>query len=152
MLTGDTPASERVVGQLPLLNGKAINVRLTHPSLYRLILLSGVVSIALGLNFMLANPTFKIFGQSNYLWSLIFLLLGMSEVVFLALRRSLQLVRVSLALSFVYIAFIGLGTMKPFIDGTGSLQLPILYFGWAFLQAGALLEPFINPLTARRDV
>jgi uncharacterized membrane protein HdeD (DUF308 family) len=149
-LTEDTPRNERVSGQRPVLNSHTINVRLTHPSLYRMMMASGALSILLGFNFVFLHPAFLIYDQSNYLWGVIFLVLGASKILFLNVRRNLRLVRMSIAVSFVYVMCIAYGTCQPFIEDTGSLQLPLLYAGWAMFKGALLLEPFINPWTARR--
>lgn len=149
-VTGDTVAREQLDDQVPVVNGRTIHVRLTHPSLYRMRMLSAGLSILLGLNFLFLNPTFLIYGQSNYLWGGIFLGLGGGEMFFLNVYRRLRCVRILMAASFSYSMLLAYGTCQPFIEGEGSLQLPVLYVGWAVVHAALLLEPFINPWTARQ--
>jgi hypothetical protein len=132
-----------------VVNG-TINVRKTHPNLYLNITVFGLLSIALGINFWVLSPTFLIFDFPNWFWGTIFLTLGTVKLFFLNFYRCLKLVRGAMAFAVGYLLFLGLGTMQPFLEGTGSLQLPILYLGCALLQSAVLLEPFINPWTARR--
>ena len=148
-----TGASRRdhVEGQGPILNGKGINVHKTHPNLYLLIMLSAALNILLGLNFLFLHPTFLIYDQPNYLWGAIFIMLGIGKMVFLNIFRYLKFVRILIAMAFVFVMCIAYGTTQPFIEGEGSLQLPILYAGWAALQLALLFEPFINPWTAKRE-
>jgi hypothetical protein len=150
VLTTDTPMRSRIIGQLPVVNG-TINLRYTHPNLYRMLISLSLVSITLGLNFFIFNPTFYVYNRSNYLWGTIFIVLGVSKIVFLNFYRSLKLVRICMATDFAYILFFGLGTMQPVLEGKGSMQLPILYFGFAFTILALLIEPFINPWTAKSN-
>lgn len=133
-----------------IVNG-SINLRRTHPTLYRAATIVAAASVALGLNFALTVPTFLIFNQSKYLWATIFLVLGVSKLVFLNVWRKLPVVRVVMGGSVAFFLFLGLGTTQPFIEGNGSLQLPIFYFTVAAFELAALVEPFINPWTARRE-
>ena len=48
-----------------------------------------------------------------------------------------------------YTAFLAVGTGEPWLEGCGSLQLPILYAGLALLQVPLMREPFVNPVTAK---
>lgn len=139
-----------------VLNG-AINVRLTHPGLFFLMALSGVVFILQGLNFVAAaagfyipEPTFLIFRQSNYLWGGIFLALGVSKLFFLSVHKNLLFLLVTQALALTYSLCLIVGTSQPFADKTGSLQLPIWIAGWSALLTFLLLEPFINRTTSRQ--
>lgn len=141
---------EKLLDQGPVINGNRIYVRYTHPTLYLMTMLSGSLEVLLALNFLFLNPTFLIYGQPNYLWGSIFLLLGFGKIFFLNFFRSLRIVRFSMAASFSYIMLIAYGTCQPFAEGEGSLQLPLLYMGWAVLYVALLLEPFINPWTARQ--
>lgn len=127
------------------------NLRKTHPNLWRSIMGLAVLNLALGVNFFAFTPTFFVWDQPNELWGSIFLALGISMIVFLNVYRRLRLVRITMALAVGYITFFGLGTMQPAFEGKGSLQLPLLYAGLVALQLPLLLEPFINPWTARRS-
>lgn len=155
-LTKDTPKNEQVVG--PVLNGGAINIRLTNPDLYWFTLMSIGLALTLGFNFALSaaewgipEPTFLIYDQSNYLWGGIFLAIGLSQFVFLHVFRNLRVIRATEAVSFICCLSIGYGTMQPFFDEKGSFQLPAFYVFWGLVQFRLLIMPFINPWTARRD-
>lgn len=143
--TGDTPVDETLV-----VNGQ-INVRKTHPGLYRLVMLLAASSIALGINFVVFVPTFYVYGFPHELWAACFLALGVSKLVFLNVWRSLRLTRAVMGIEVAYTSVFALGTMQPALEGVGSLQLPILYLTLVVLEVALLLEPFINPYTARRE-
>lgn len=127
----------------------AFDIRKTHPNLYWLVMILAVVGIALGLNFIVNSPTFLIYAAPNVLWGVIFLAIGLGKIVSLNFYRRLRLVRAIMAFGVAYMMFLALGTMQPFLEGSGSLQLPILYVGMAALQIPLLLEPFVNPWTSR---
>lgn len=149
-LTSETAARDLVTGQDAIVNG-TIDVRKTHPNLWRSVMLYASVNMLLGLNFLVLQPTFLIYDQSNYLWGVIFLAAGLAKVVFLNFYRSLRNVRLTMAFEVSFMFFIALGATQPFLEGEGSLQLPILYVGMALLELPMLIEPFVNPWTARRD-
>lgn len=145
-----TSVSEQDLDAGLVVNGQ-INVRKTHPGLYRLVMGIALICIALGVNFLVFTPTFRVYDLPNPLWGAIFLAVGLSKVVFLNLYRSLRLTRMTMAFAAAYILFFGAGTMQPALEGNASLQLPILYAGIAATLVALLLEPFINPWTAKRD-
>lgn len=128
-----------------------IDIRKTHPNLYWLVMTVAIMDVALGLNFIILQPTFSIYAAPNVLWGMIFLGIGVSKLVSLNLYRRLRLVRASMAVAVAYMMFLGLGTTQPWLEGSGSLQLPILYMSMSALQIPLLLEPFINPWTAKGD-
>jgi len=132
-----------------IVNG-SINVRLTHPNLYYTIMVFAMVSLTLSLNFLILSPTFLIYNQPNWVWGLIFMGIAILKIVFLNFYRRLKVMRAAMAFSVGYSIFLAGGTAQPFIEGNGSLQLPILYAAIAALQYPLLLEPFINPWTAKR--
>lgn len=132
-----------------VVNG-SINVRLTHPNLYYTIMVFAIVSLILGLNFLVLHPTFLIYNQPNWLWGSIFVIIAVIKLIFLNFYRRLKPMRATMAFAVGYSLFLAGGTMQPFFEGQGSLQLPIMYAALAALQYPLLLEPFINPWTARR--
>lgn len=129
--------------------GADIKIRKTHPNLYWLVMILGVMDVVLGCNFIFLNPTFPIYGASNYLWGFIFLSIGFGKFISLNLYRRLRLVRGIMATAVAYMMFLALGATQPFLEGAGSLQNPILYAGLAAIQIPLLVEPFINPLTKK---
>lgn len=138
------------------MNGE-VNIRKTHPNLFWLVMIQAVAGAALGLNFIggtlsdgYPSPTFPIFGAPNALWGVIFLALSAVRIMSLTIIRRMRLVRALIAFSTVYTMFLAFGTMQPWIEGKGSLQLPILYAAMSALQMPLLLEPFVNPWTAKR--
>lgn len=142
-----------------VVNG-SINVRKTHPLIYRGVMATAILFIALGLNFLVGQdvlgllafaPTFFVWSMPNWVWAAFFLGIGLSKIVFLNLYRNLRLVRLTMAFAIAYLLFFAVGTMQPAFEGKGSLQLPLVYAYIASVLAALLLEPFINPWTAKRD-
>lgn len=128
-----------------------INIRKTHPNLYLGITTFALIDVALGLCFSFFHPTFPVYGMPYQLWGVIYLALGISQLVFLNFYRRLTGVRVTMVCSIIFALFFGFGTLQPVFEGNASPQLMILYAGIAALQIPLVLEPFINPWTARRD-
>jgi hypothetical protein len=151
VLTNRTSRFHRVAGQGPVVNGAVIDIRKTHPNLWLLVMTYGGVCTLLGLNFLFLSPTFLLWQTPNYVWGVVFMFLACAKFVFLNVYRNLRLVRLTMAAEVGFMLFIALGATEPFLTGKGSLQLPILYVGMALLELPLLLEPFINPWTARRD-
>jgi hypothetical protein len=155
-LTTDA-ASPYIDGGL-IVNGQ-VNLLRTHPTLYRLVISLAAIQVALGLNFLVGKdvlgllpftPTFFVWGMPNWLWATLFLTIGAGQLVFLSFYRKLRLARATMAFAVAYLSFFALGTMQPALEGKGSLQLPIIYVGMVVLLVWLLLEPFINPWTAKR--
>lgn len=144
-----TGPSEPNIDEGLIVNG-SINLSRTHPNLYRIVMGYAVLCVAHGLNFWIFSPTFLIYDMPNWLWGTIFLAQGIFLLVFLKVRRSLRVVRAGMAFAVAYFLFLGIGTMQPVFEGQGSLQLPIWYVGAATFLIALLLEPFINPWTAKR--
>lgn len=132
------------------LNDGEINVRRTHPNMYWQLMALSVAGIAFGANFILLQPTFLIWHGPNELWGAIFLVVSVARIIALNVYRRLRLVRATLAISVGYMLFLGMGTTEPFLEGVGSLQLPIFYALAVALQVPLLWEPFVNPETAKQ--
>lgn len=146
-----------------VINDGEINVRRTHPNLYWLLMFLALTGIALGLNFIILQPTFPIWDAPNVLWGTIFLVLSVARIIALNVYRRLRWVRATMAFSAAYMAFLAIGTGEPWwhwfmaeigVSGgdpsRASLQLPIIYAGMALLQVPLLFEPFVNPVTAKQ--
>lgn len=144
------PAVVTTESSAPDVNGP-VNLRKTHPNLYRILMGYAVLFIAHGLNFWLLAPTFWIYDMPNYLWGTIFLSLGIAELVLLNFWRRLRVMRAIMGFASFYLLFLGAGTMQPAFEGQGSLQLPIWYLGGGAFLIALLLEPYFNPVTARHD-
>lgn len=128
-----------------------INLRKTHPNLYRSIMTFAAVSIGLGLNFWLANPTFNPYNIQKEIVGSIFLSLGLGKVIFLNFWRNLWMVRTIMGTEVAFMMFWGVGTTITFFQGKTSLQLFCLYVGLSVFEVWLLLEPFANPLTGHHD-
>lgn len=131
------------------MNGTMPDVRKSHPNLYYSLMLYAIASVALGINFLVFTPTFLVYHLPNVVWSIVFLTLGIGKIVLLNFYRNARLLRLFLAAAVAFFLFFSVGTAEPFFEGKGSLQLPILYVMFAFLQVPLLMEPFINPWTQR---
>jgi len=151
---GDPPLAAAPGGRTPLdetliVNGR-VELRRTHPCLWRAETGLAIINLALGLDFVVLQPTSLIYGFPNELWGAIFLALGVAELAFLNLYRRLKGARAVMAADAAYLLFLAAGTTQPFIEGHGSLQVPIMYLALAAVQIPLVIEPFMNPWTARR--
>lgn len=133
------------------LNNGEINIRKTHPLVYRILMGIALGGLALAANFFFGPPpTFPIWGAPNYVWATLFLLSSLASIIALNFYRRLQLVRITIGISVVYLTFLVVGTGTPGWEGNGSFQLPIVYAIVVAIQAPMLFEPFINPETAKK--
>jgi hypothetical protein len=129
----------------------AINVRMSHPNLYRNILALALLSVGLGLNFIFTTPTFNPYGIPKEVVGGIFLVIGSTKIIFLDVYRSLRALRVVMAIATAFLVFWGVGTSITFFQGKTSLQLFLLYIFIAIFQIFLMVEPFFNPMTAQQD-
>lgn len=120
-----------------------------HPNLALLITTIAVLDLLLGLNFLFLNPTFLIWHAPNWIWGSTFLILGTGKLFSLYVLNNQWAVKVFVLLNILYASCLAAGTSEPFLDGAGSLQLPIFYLGLAVIQVPTLVEPFLNPATAK---
>lgn len=130
------------------LRTRNINLRLTHPTLYRSVIVFAFISMGLGLNFWFTKPTFNPYGVDYRITGSVFLTLGVSKIVFLVWFRNLRLIRFNMACCAGFMMFWGIGTSVTYFTGHTSLQLFVLYSGLTLLQLFLLLEPYVNPLTS----
>lgn len=134
---------------IPELN--LVNIRLSHPNLYKGIVTFAVIHVALALNFFFANPTFNPYGFDKNIVGAIFLILGVSKIIFLVIYRSLQAVRFVMAADIAFMVFWGVGSSITFFTGQTSLQLFVLYLGMSVSELFLLLEPPANPVAGRKE-
>lgn len=130
---------------------RKVDIRKSHPNLYYTIMIIAFVCIAEGFNFLFSTPTFKPYDISNDLIGSVFLILGVSKIVFLNLYRNLLLARVVVALSSGFLLFWGITNTQQFFLGKASLQLPIFIVGLALVQLRTLSEPSVQPMTMKKD-
>lgn len=126
-----------------------VNLRLTHPGLYHLIITLSLMSVGLAVNFWTSNPTFNPYGIPKNMVGVVFFLLGASQLVFLNVLRDLRKVRLVLALSGFVMLVWGLANSAQSFAGKASFQLPILYLSLATIQLWLLVESPVNPMTKR---
>lgn len=126
-----------------------IDIRRSHPSLFRVICVIGLICVGLGLNFLLASPTFNPYGFPKEVTGGIFLALGISKLFTILALRNLRILRINMALCMGFMLFWGFGTSITYFTGQTSLQLFVLYWGLTAIQLIMMLEPVVNPLTAK---
>lgn len=129
----------------------SVNIRLSHPNLYRGITTFAVINVALALNFFYANPTFNPFEIDKNIVGVVFLTLGIGKLIFLNLHRSLRVVRGLMAVEIAFMVFWGVGSSITFFTGQTSLQLFVLYLGMAVNELFLLLEPPANPVAGHKE-
>lgn len=124
-----------------------VNIRLSHPNLYRSIMTFSLIYVGLGINFLLTMPTFNPYQIPYDLIGLIFLTLGVLKIVLVNFIRDLVWLRRVMAAEIMVSLWWGIGASITYFRGQTSLQLPILYAGLSILEVFLLLEPFVNPMT-----
>lgn len=125
-----------------------INIRLTHPNLYRALIAFALINIGLGFNFLFTNPTFNPYMIDKTIIGCTFLVLGLLKITFLQVFRNLKILRLIMAAEVAFMMFWGIGTTITFFRGQTSLQLFVLYAGLSILETCLLLEPVVNPVSA----
>lgn len=126
---------------------KNVSIRKTHPAMYRVLMIVAVMFVALALNLYLTTPTFNPYGISKTLIATIFLVLGVSKIIFLNIYHNLKLVRLMVAIATSFMMFWGVSNSQQSFAGKASFQLPILYITLALINLPFLVEPASNPLT-----
>lgn len=126
-----------------------VKIRATHPALYRAIMTLSLMSVALAVNFWTSNPTFNPLPKN--LVGVIFMALGLTQLIFLNVFHQLRSVRITLTLSLAFMLYWGLINARQAFAGDASFQLPILYVALAVLQIPLLVEPPVNPMTERKE-
>lgn len=130
--------------------GKRVVIRRTHPNLYRSIITFAIITIALGLNFLLIKPAFNQYSLSQVM-AVVFFGSGVALIVLLNFLRSLRTLRWVMAFTVTSLCLYG-GALTVYAYQTGktSYQLPICYFGFTALLFLLLIEPASNPLNRKR--
>lgn len=129
---------------------RRVNIRKSHPALYRAIMTFACMGVALAVNFWFSKPTFNPYGVPKEYIGIVFAVLGSGLIIFLNVFHNLRLVRMMLAASVSFTFFWGLSNAQQFFAGNASLQLPILYVAISLLQVPLLIEPPVNPMTEKR--
>lgn len=130
---------------------RKVEIRNTHPALYRALMVLGFMGIALGFNFWFSTPTFNPYGVSKNIIGVIFFTLGLTQIAFLNLFHDLRIVRLNLAVSVSWMFFWGVSNTEQYFAGNSSLQLPILFLTLSILQIPLLTESPVNPMTERKN-
>lgn len=116
------------------------NLREAHGRLYSSIMTLAVMSIALAVNFWTSNPTFNPYGIPKDLIGVVFLLLGISHLVFLNWLRDQRKLRYGLTASLSFMLFWGISNTEQSFAGKASFQLPIMYVALAMLHLPLLVQ------------
>lgn len=127
----------------------AIDLRVMHPTMWRLLMWFSIVKVGLAFNYWFARPTFMPYGTSKYVAGTVFIFLGVSQIVFLLLIRDLRKVRLLLALSGFAEFVWGAVNSQQFFAGKASLALPIYVLTVAVAQRILLVDAPINPAASR---
>lgn len=121
-----------------------------HPTLWKVYLTYALGSILAGLNFIYLTPAFMPFDMPKWPVGLIFLSCGVIELLLLLFVSSATWLRRSMALTvFIYLFWVGALTYDFFARSQTSMQLPIFVLIGATVALFSLIEPFINPATAK---
>lgn len=128
-----------------------VNLRKSHPGLYRLIRIIGIGCLAWGANFwglgFIPPPTFNPYGVDKNIVGTVFSIIGIALLVFLIFVHNLWWLRVSVFIALVWLISWGITNTQQFLDGKASLQLPIAYVIIGFLCRPMLTESPVNPFT-----
>lgn len=129
-----------------------MNLRQTHPNLYKVYLVYGLLCVALGLNFIFLNPTFDPLDIPKQVPGAILLALGGATLFFLRVVRRATWLRVTMA-SIITVMFFWCGALvfDFFRLAQTSLQLPITFAALGALGIPLMIEPPVNPTTSKRD-
>ena len=128
-----------------------IHIRKTHPNLFRLILSGSLFTILLGINFIYKTPTFNPYGIPKAWIAIVFLGLGIINLIALTLSYDLRIVRLTMMASSFWAGLWGLLNLEQGLRGTASFQLPLWCLWVATWQLILLLEPVVNPMTRKGD-
>lgn len=131
-------------------SAQQVNLRKSHPGLFRSILTVAYMGLGLGLNFWFTTPTFNPYGVDKFIIGTIFALLGLSQILFLLIFRDLRKVRITLAVSISWMMFWGLSNSQQSFAGNASFQLPVLFITISILQIPLLIESPVNPITEKK--
>lgn len=108
----------------------------------------GVLNVALALNFLILTPAFDPLGIDKYVFGAVFLAMGVVKIIALNISAPPRFLRFVVAANVsLFFFFGGILVAGFFQEGQTSLQLPLTYFGLAFIEYPLLKEPLVNPVT-----
>lgn len=132
---------------------RRVNLRKSHPNKYRALTWFAAFHVFLAVNFWRYTPAFNpevlIFTPSKNLVAVVFLVLGVLQLVFLNLFRNLGMVRLVTSVSVAVTCCWGLVNSQQAFSGSASLQLPGTLIALCGAQVLWLIEAPVNPLTER---
>lgn len=124
-----------------------VNIRLTHRLVYRLLSSFAIFGVLSAVNFWTANPTFNPLGINKSWIAVVYLLLGLWQLFWLNVRRSLDMVRLGTSAIVGWLVIWGGGNMEQVFDGKASWQLPLWCGLGAIWHWWILQEPVFNPIS-----
>lgn len=137
------------------MSGERVNLRKSHPLMFRVSLAIACIQSALALNFwglgLLPAPTFNPYGFDKNLVGMTFAVVALAQIVTLFLSRNLRVIRAMSAVSLGWMLGWAFTNTDQVFAGDASLQLPILLTGLAVIQLLLMAEPPVNPFTKRRS-
>lgn len=128
-----------------------VSMRKSHPNLYKAFMVFSIMFIALAINLYLTKPTFAPYGLPKDAIATVFLVLGVSKIIFLNFYHNLKVVRLLVAIATAFMVFWGVSNTQQAFAGKASFQLPILFVSLAILNLFLLIEPASNPMTSNSD-
>lgn len=131
-------------------NGKKL--RLTHPNLYGAFMVLAIMTVALGLNFIFKTPSFNPFNIPKGTTGVLFLIVGVTEMILLNMSRRLGMTRSSMVAGVALHLFWGvILALAALVEKATSYQLPIYVLGVVGLAYFLVIEPHMNPLTDKNE-
>lgn len=129
---------------------KRIDLRKSHPMRYLMLMTLAVFKLEMAFNFWTSSPAFDPLGIDKNLAGVVFLVLGVTQLVFLNVIRDLDLLRWSSTFCVAWLLIWAGVNTDQFFNGPASLQVPITFVTLAILQALLMIEFPINPMTEKK--
>lgn len=147
-MDGGNERSEQEV--VPGGDAVTVDIRKTHPNLWRMLMVVGVYYLADGGSYLYYTPTFNPLHKT--LVAGIYLTLGVAFMVTLNVWRHLTAVRATTAASVAWGLFWAVRNTPQVFAGHASMALPFALTVIALVQIPMLYEPATNPIVqnARR--
>lgn len=132
-------------------NHVRVNIRLTHPTLYRGITLFALMSVAAAVSYWFGPaPTFNPYDIDRNLVAALFFVYGTWQLLFLNIHY-LLMVRIGLLFAFVLMGAWGVANTHQGFAGNASFFLPIVLGGIAGVHLIWLIESPVNPMMRRGE-
>lgn len=119
-------------------------IRSTHPLLFWYYVIFSLISIGLGLNFLLTTPTFNPYHIDKEIVGSVFFSIGALNLMLSTVWRKFTWLRIGTAMNMGIDIIWGIGASFTFFQDLTSLQNFCLYIGLAGLKFRTVLE---DPIT-----